>query len=57
MTLGAGVEYHFSPRFALDLGLTHSRGRFNEAVLHDRGAAFRQKFTSNRVQMGFTWRP
>lgn len=56
-TVGAGVEYHFSPRFALDLGLAHSRGRYNQAVLQDGGAAFSQKFTSNRVQVGFTWRP
>lgn len=57
VAVGAGVEYHFDPRFALDLGVTHTRGRYNEAVLRDGGAGFSQKLTSNRVQMGFTWRP
>jgi opacity protein-like surface antigen len=52
-TVGAGVEYHFNRRFAVDLGVTHSRGRFSAGL--DEG--FREKFTSNRVQMGFTWRP
>jgi opacity protein-like surface antigen len=53
-TVGAGVEYHFSRRFAVDLGVTHTRGRYSPAP-GDEG--FRQKFTSDRVQMGFTWRP
>lgn len=53
-TAAAGVEYHFSPKFAVDLGLAHTRGRYS-AGPGDEG--FRQKFTSDRVQMGFTWRP
>lgn len=53
-TVGAGVEYHFSRRFAVDLGLTHTRGRYSAGP---GGEGFREKFTSDRVQMGFTWRP
>jgi opacity protein-like surface antigen len=56
-TAGAGVEYHFSPRFAVDLGVTHTRGRFSEPRTPYEGAAFAETFSSNRMQMGFTWRP
>ena len=53
-TVGAGVEYHFSHRFAVDLGMAHLRGRFT-ARPGDEG--FRETFTSSRVQTGITWRP
>ena len=53
-TVGAGVEYHFSPRFAADLGAAHLRGRFSAGP---DDADLGQKFNSTRVQMGFTWRP
>lgn len=56
MTVGAGVEYYFSPRVALDVGLAHSRGRFSDPVVLDEGA-FRDSFSSTRVQVGMTWRP
>jgi opacity protein-like surface antigen len=55
-TVGAGVEYYFSPRFAVDVGLAHTRGRFSEPALPGE-AAFGDKFSSTRVQLGVTWRP
>lgn len=56
VTLGAGVEYHFSPRFAVDVGVTHTQGRFTTSSVPG-DAAFREKFSSNRAQVGFSWRP
>ena len=56
VTVGAGVEYYVTPRFALDVGLAHSRGRFREGALGGEVGP-RESFTSNRVQMGLTWRP
>lgn len=56
MTVGAGVEYHISPRFAVDLGVLHTQGRMVTPALPD-GPHFREKLLSNRMQMGFTWRP
>jgi opacity protein-like surface antigen len=56
VTAGAGVEYHFSPRFAVDLGVTHTQGRIT-APTPPGEAVFRENFSSNRMQVGFTWRP
>ena len=33
MTVGAGVEYHVGPRFAVDLGVSHTQGRFRETTV------------------------
>lgn len=57
VTVGAGVEYFISPRLALDLGVSHSRGAFDERPVEDGGAGFRDTFTSSRLQLGVTWRP
>lgn len=57
MTVGAGVEYFISPRLAVDLGLSHTRGRFSDGTIVGEGSGVVEKFRSNRVQVGVTWRP
>ena len=56
MTVGAGVEYHVSPRLGLDLGVSHTEGRFRTPTLPGE-AAFRETLSSTRFQVGVTWRP
>lgn len=54
LTAGAGVEYYISPRLGLDLGLVHTRGRFN--LPGDR-PELTTSFAATRIRLGVTWRP
>lgn len=57
VSLGAGVEYFVNRHVALDAGAVHTRGRFNESTFLDNGRHVTEKFISNRVHFGVTWRP
>jgi opacity protein-like surface antigen len=50
-TGGAGVAYFVSRRVALDLGVSHSRGRFTAGALDGRD------FASTRLNIGVKWHP
>lgn len=52
-TAGAGVEYFVSPRLGVDLGVTHSLGRFTRPV----ASGFDKGFSATRLHLGLTWRP
>jgi opacity protein-like surface antigen len=56
-TIGAGVEYFVSRNLAIDAGVVHTRGRFSEGTILDGGSGVSEKFISNRLQLGVTWRP
>lgn len=58
VTAGAGVEYFIAPRLAVDVGVSHTRGAFDDqpVELHGFGSN-RDTFTSTRLQVGVTWRP
>jgi opacity protein-like surface antigen len=51
LTGGAGVEYFVSSRVALDLGVSHSRGRLTAGTFKG------DDFASTRLNVGFKWRP
>ena len=51
LTGGAGVEYFVSPRVALDVGVSHSRGQFIAGPFDGDG------FASTRLNLGVKWRP
>jgi opacity protein-like surface antigen len=50
-TGGAGVAYFVTRRAALDLGVSHSRGRFTAGALDGRD------FASTRLNIGVKWHP
>ncbi|HEX2076193.1 MAG TPA: outer membrane beta-barrel protein [Longimicrobium sp.] len=52
-TAGAGLEYFISPRLGVDLGVTHSLGRFGHPV----ETQFDRTFSATRLHVGLTWRP
>jgi opacity protein-like surface antigen len=52
-TAGAGVEWFVGPRLGVDLGVTHSLGRFGHPV----DTPYDRTFSSTRLHVGFTWRP
>ncbi|HEX8322152.1 outer membrane beta-barrel protein [Longimicrobium sp.] len=58
-TLGGGLQYFFSPRFALDAGLQGSFGKFNQIQLGDESSEIDEdvKFTTARLQLGVTFHP
>lgn len=56
-TIGAGVEYFVSRNLAIDAGVVHTRGRFTEGTILKGGSGVSEKFISNRIQLGVTWRP
>jgi opacity protein-like surface antigen len=51
LTGGAGVEYFVSRRVALDLGVSHSRGRFTAGTFDG------DAFSSTRLNIGVKWHP
>lgn len=59
VTIGGGLQYFFSPRLALDLGLQATQGAFTEVSIDDEEEEFEEgvAFTSSRVQLGLTWHP
>jgi opacity protein-like surface antigen len=58
-TLGGGLQYFFSPRFALDAALQGSFGEFTQIQVGDESTEFDEdvKFTTARLQLGVTWHP
>jgi opacity protein-like surface antigen len=56
-TVGAGVEYFVSRNLAIDAGVVHTRGRFSEGTIPEGRFGVSEKFISNRIQLGVTWRP
>ena len=58
-TLGGGLQYFFSPRFALDAALQGTFGEFTEVQIGDESIEFDEdvKFTSARLQLGVSWHP
>lgn len=58
LSAGAGVEYFFSRKLAVDVGLSHTRGRFTQGTLRDDEIqSGRPGFSTTRLNVGFTWRP
>lgn len=58
-TLGGGLQYFFSPRFALDAALQGTFGEFKKIQVGDESAEIDEdfKFTTARLQLGVTWHP
>lgn len=58
-TLGGGLQYFFSPRFALDAALQGTFGEFTQLQVGDESTEFDEdvKFTTARLQLGVTWHP
>jgi opacity protein-like surface antigen len=58
-TLGGGLQYFFSPKFALDAALQGTFGEFTKIQVGDESADFDEdiKFTTARLQLGVTWHP
>lgn len=59
ITIGGGLQYFFSPKLALDLGLQATQGAFTEITVDDEDEEFEEgvAFTTSRVQLGLTWHP
>jgi hypothetical protein len=59
LTIGGGLQYFFSPRLALDLGLQATQGAFTTVTIDDEDEDLDEgiAFTSSRVQLGVTWHP
>jgi opacity protein-like surface antigen len=58
-TVGGGLQYFFSPRFALDAALQGSFGEFTKIQVGDESEEFDEdiKFTTARLQLGVSWHP
>jgi hypothetical protein len=56
-TLGFGVEYFFSPGFALDLGAKFSFGEFQEISLEGAEEEIDQDGLTTRAIVGVSWYP
>ncbi|HEY0024044.1 MAG TPA: hypothetical protein VGB24_14080 [Longimicrobium sp.] len=59
LTLGGGLQYFVSPRFALDGALQGSFGKFTQIHEGDGPTELEEdrKFTTARLQLGVTWHP
>ena len=59
LTVGGGVQYFFSRRLALDLGLQATQGAFTEVTVDDEDEELDEgiAFTASRFQLGVTWHP
>lgn len=58
-TLGGGLQYFFSPRFALDAALQGTFGEFTKIQVGDESADLDEdfKFNTARLQLGVSWHP
>jgi opacity protein-like surface antigen len=58
-TLGGGLQYFFSPKFAVDAALQGTFGEFTKIQVGDESEEFDEdiKFTTARLQLGLTWHP
>jgi opacity protein-like surface antigen len=59
VTIGGGVQYFFSRKLALDLGLQATQGAFTGITVDDEDEEFEEgvAFTTSRLQLGVTWHP
>jgi opacity protein-like surface antigen len=59
LTVGGGLQYFFSPSFALDLGLQATQGALTDIVVDDEDEELDEAiaFTASRIQLGLTWHP
>ncbi|HEX6041406.1 outer membrane beta-barrel protein [Longimicrobium sp.] len=61
LTVGGGLQYFFSPKLALDLGLQATQGAFTQVTIDDEdeelGSEDVTAFTTSRVQLGVSWHP
>lgn len=56
-TAGVGVEYFFSRKLALDVGVVHSEGRYTSQEVEGKPLDGTVRFTSSRLNVGLKWRP
>jgi opacity protein-like surface antigen len=58
-SVGGGLQYFFSPKLALDAGLTGSFGEFTQIAVGDETEEIDEdfKFTTARLQLGVSWHP
>lgn len=56
-TAGVGVEYFFSRKLALDVGIVHSEGRYTSQQVEGKPLEGTGRFTSSRLNIGLKWRP
>jgi opacity protein-like surface antigen len=59
LTIGGGLQYFFSPRLALDLGLQATQGAFTQIAVEDEDEELDEgiAFSASRLQLGVTWHP
>ena len=59
LTIGGDIQYFFSPKLALDLGLQATQGAFTQVTIDDEDEDLDEgvAFTTSRVQLGVTWHP
>ena len=57
ITLGGGLEYFFSPAFALDVALKFTFGKFDEASYQGDSETIDVSATSTRFNVGVSWFP
>lgn len=56
-TAGTGVEYAVTRTLGIDVGLAVSAGSFTTGEFRGEDFAIDERFTTARVNVGFTWRP
>jgi len=59
VTIGGGLQYFFSPRFALDVAVQATQGAFTDVTVDDEDEEFDEgvAFSTSRLQLGVTWHP
>lgn len=57
LTLGGGLEYFFSPGFALDVGLKFTAGNFDEVRFEGDSESMDLDARSTRFNLGVVWYP
>jgi len=59
ITIGGGLQYFFSEKLALDLGLQATQGAFTMITVDDEDEEFEEgiAFTTSRFQLGVSWHP
>ena len=56
-TAGAGVEYFFNRKLALDAGVLYSRGRLHYTEVNGQPQDGSRGYEASRFNLGFRWRP
>ena len=57
LSLGGGVQYFFSPEFALNGGLQFTLGQYNEIEMGGQSEGIDLDLTSARLNVGVSWYP